>query len=148
MKVLKGNLIQLALQGEFDVIVHGCNCFCTMASGIAKQIAQTFPEARDVDARTGRGIADKLGSISYAQCDPVLVVNGYTQYSYGRDPKVVYVDYDAVRSVFQAVKTKFAGERIGYPMLGAGLANGDWEVIAEIINEELDGENHTLVELA
>ena len=38
MKIIKGDLIKLALQGEFDVIVHGCNCFCTMGAGIAKSI--------------------------------------------------------------------------------------------------------------
>jgi O-acetyl-ADP-ribose deacetylase (regulator of RNase III) len=30
MKVIKGDLIQLAKDGKFDLIVHGCNCFCTM----------------------------------------------------------------------------------------------------------------------
>ena len=44
------------------------------------------------------------------------------------------------------VKTKFSGKRIGYPKIGAGLAKGDWNTIAAIINEELAGEDHTLVE--
>ena len=35
MKIIKGNLISLALAGEFEVIIHGCNCFCTMGAGIA-----------------------------------------------------------------------------------------------------------------
>jgi predicted phosphatase len=26
------------------------------------------------------------------------------------------------------------------------LAGGDWDIIADIINQELDGEDHTLVE--
>ena len=47
-----------------------------------------------------------------------------------------------------AVKMEFAGRRIGYPMIGAGLAGGDWMMISRIISEELDGENHTLVEFA
>ena len=34
-KEIEGNLISLALAGNFDVIAHGCNCFCTMQSGIA-----------------------------------------------------------------------------------------------------------------
>ena len=28
---------------------------------------------------------------------------------------------------------------------GAGLAGGDWDTISSIINEELEGEDHTLV---
>lgn len=39
MKVITGNLIKLAINGDFDVIIHGCNCFCKMGAGIAKQIA-------------------------------------------------------------------------------------------------------------
>ena len=35
---------------------------------------------------------------------------------------------------------------IGYPKIGAGLAKGDWSTIAAILDEELAGEGHTLVE--
>lgn len=40
---IKGDLVNQAEQ--FDVIVHGCNCFCTMNSGIAPQIRKNWPEA-------------------------------------------------------------------------------------------------------
>ena len=39
---ISGDLIKLALEGKFDVIAHGCNCFCTMKSGIAPQMAKNF----------------------------------------------------------------------------------------------------------
>ena len=44
MKIIQGDLLQLAKQGDFDVIIQGCNCFCTMGAGIAKSIknASTF----------------------------------------------------------------------------------------------------------
>ena len=42
---IKGDLIKLAIKGDFDVIIHGCNCFCTMGAGIAKSIKTAFPEA-------------------------------------------------------------------------------------------------------
>ena len=45
MQVVKGDLIKLALQKEFDVIIHGCNCQCAMGAGIAKAIKDTFTEA-------------------------------------------------------------------------------------------------------
>jgi len=38
MKIVNGDLIKMALAGEFDVIVHGSNCFCNFGAGIAKQI--------------------------------------------------------------------------------------------------------------
>ena len=46
----------------------------------------------------------------------------------------------------RAVKGDLAGRRIGYPRIGAGLAKGDWPTIAAIVDEELAGEDHTLVE--
>ena len=39
-------------------------------------------------------------------------------------------------------------KQIGYPGIGAGLAKGDWSVISNIIDVELAGEEHTLVEYA
>ena len=35
IKYIKGDLIKLAQKGKFDIIAHGCNCFCTMGAGIA-----------------------------------------------------------------------------------------------------------------
>ena len=37
---IEGDFIQLALQGKFDVIAHGCNCQCTM--GQEKKIDYVF----------------------------------------------------------------------------------------------------------
>ena len=147
MKVIEGDLIKLALDGEFDVIVHGCNCFCTMGAGIAKSIKDIFPEAYEADLRTENGSKDKLGSISFATVkrgnNEITIVNGYTQYSPGGSGMLV--DCDAVHSVMKEVRSKFSGMRIGYPMIGAGLARGDWTIISEIISVQLEGEDHTLV---
>jgi len=40
---------------------------------------------------------------------------------------------------------KFSGKRIAYPLLGAGLAGGDWDIISKIISKVLENEDHTLV---
>jgi len=148
MKTEKGDLVQKAKAGEFDVIIHGCNCFCTMGAGIAKTIKQVFPAAFQADLATIEGDKSKLGNYSAAQVETsgrtLTIVNAYTQYQWrGAGRKV---DYDAVRSVFQQIKQACAGKRIGYPAIGAGLAGGDWAVIASIINEELAGEEHVFVE--
>ncbi|MEO1437216.1 MAG: phosphatase [Bacteroidota bacterium] len=147
MKTVSGNLITLAQDGQFDVIIHGCNCFVTMGAGIAKGIRLTFPAAWAADQATEVGDRDKLGTITWADVPTehgvLHVINAYTQYHYkGPGPKV---DYEALRSCFRAVKTTFSGLRIGYPMIGAGLAGGDWSIISAIISEELDGEDHTFV---
>ena len=147
MKVIKGDLIELALDGVFDVIIHGCNCQCAMGAGIAKAIKKQFPEAYDADLNTQKGDALKLGSFSFASVNvekgELIIVNGYTQFHWRGSG--VLVDYESIRSVMKNVKSKFSGKRIGYPRIGAGLAKGNWETIANIIDQELNGENHTLV---
>ena len=148
MKIIKGDLVELTLNGKFDLIIHGCNCFCSMGAGIAKTIKDIFPEAYEADLQTEKGLKEKLGTISHATLSRnalrITVVNGYTQYTAGG--RGVLVNYDALRSVMKNIKNEFSGNRIGYPMIGAGLAGGDWKVISEIIKDELKGEDHTLVE--
>jgi O-acetyl-ADP-ribose deacetylase (regulator of RNase III) len=147
MKILKGDLISLALSGEFDVIIHGCNCFCSMGAGIAQQISKTFPPAFHADLETGPGDRAKLGNYSRATVEisgtPLTIINGYTQYQYS-GPHVL-ADYDAIAALFSRVKRDFSGKKIGYPRIGAGLAKGDWKKISEIIDYQLAGEDHTLV---
>jgi O-acetyl-ADP-ribose deacetylase (regulator of RNase III) len=147
MKTKKGDLLQLAADGHFDVIVHGCNCFCRMGAGIARSIKSEFPEAFKADQATREGDEKKLGSFSSATVErnghTIVIVNGYTQYnSFGEG---VLVDYEAVRNLFALLKKEYGGKRIGYPKIGAGLAGGDWKEISTIIDREMEGEDHTLV---
>jgi O-acetyl-ADP-ribose deacetylase (regulator of RNase III) len=149
MKVIKGDLIKLALEGQFDVIVHGCNCFCTMDSEIAKQIRETFPEAYRADLTTVKGDWNKLGTCTYSESSGVFVLNAYTQYYYGKTER--HTEYLAVSTCFRKIKIYMKNGgiynyRIGYPKIGAGLGGGDWKIIRKIIDEELDGMDHTLVE--
>jgi len=147
MKILQGDLVQLALSGNFDVIIHGCNCFCSMGAGIARQIRETFPAAYQADLETQSGDDNKMGGYSKAIIQirgrNLTIINGYTQYHYSGSK--VLADYDAVGSLFSLVKNDFPGKRIGYPKIGAGLAGGDWEKISTIIDRKLAGEDHTLV---
>ena len=149
METVQGDLLELALAGEFDVIVHGCNCQCAMGAGIAKSIRDRFPEAYRADCATPKGEPGKLGKISHAQIvrDNVrfTVVNAYTQIHWRGNG--IKADYDAIRAAMRSVKAEFGGSRIGYPRIGAGLAGGDWQLIAPIIDAALDGENHRLVQL-
>ncbi|WP_019949778.1 macro domain-containing protein [Hymenobacter aerophilus] len=148
MQTEKGDLIQKAKAGEFDVIIHGCNCFCTMGAGIAKTVKQVFPSAYQADLATVAGDKAKLGTYSSAQVEvnhkALVIINAYTQYQWrGAGRKA---DYEAIRQVFRLVKKQYAGKRVGYPAIGAGLAGGDWAIIAAIIEEELAGEEHVFVQ--
>lgn len=147
MKTIKGDLLTLAQNGHFDVIVHGCNCFHTMGAGIAKTIAMKYPQALLADKATAKGQKDKLGNISTADIvdsgSEFTIVNAYTQFHWKGNGR--RADYDAIRSCFEKIVHTFPNARIGYPLIGAGLAGGDWNTIAPIIDTELDGLDHTLV---
>jgi O-acetyl-ADP-ribose deacetylase (regulator of RNase III) len=156
MQRIRGDLLELGASGHFDVIIHGCNCMNTMGKGIALSVRQRFPDAYAVDQATEPGAREKLGTYTCAKVNcknnndyhVLTIVNAYTQYHY--NPKFalngVNVDYQALRDAFRRIKQDFAGQRIGYGLIGAGLAGGDWTIISEIIDEELVGEDHTLVE--
>lgn len=151
--ILKGNLIDLAEQGKFDVIIHGCNCFHTMGAGIAKEIATRYPDAYLIDKQyTNKGDRTKLGGytnvlVTAPNGHKFTIINAYTQYYYGRPKKNSgpLADYIAIGTVFSLIRTNFGHLRIGYPKIGAGLAGGDWNIINNIINTVLHGTNHRLV---
>ena len=150
-KTVNGDLIEMAKAGKFDAIVQGCNCFHRMGSGIAKQIAREFPNAVKVDKElTKYGDYLKLGKTSIAECPTengsVMVFNAYTQFKYGQSDGQydlnVHVDYNAIYRVFSEINKNYNGLKIGFPMIGAGLANGNWDIISDIIvNVVGDGTN-------
>jgi O-acetyl-ADP-ribose deacetylase (regulator of RNase III) len=149
MKHVEGDLIELAIKGQFDVIVHGCNCYHTMGAGIAKAIKLTFPEAYEADKQTTKGDKSKLGTISFAEVSldgrRLVIVNAYTQHEFGRGKR--HANEEAIEQAFRAVKARFGDLRIGYPRVGAGLAKGDWSKISHRIDKALEGADHTVVDL-
>ena len=152
MKQVKGDIIELFKSGQFNVMIQGCNCWNRMGSGIALQIKENFPEAWEVDRHTIKGYREKLGRFTTATVgDNQRIYNAYTQFNYGYDG-LLYTDYKAVRQVFRKLYdvlncgTKNKMFKICYPKIGCGLGGGDWEIVSNIINEELRDLDHTYVE--
>lgn len=151
MKEITGDLIDLFEKGHFDVIVHGCNCGNNMGKGIAKTIRIKFPQAWEADQSTRKWWMGKMGTISFAEVKCGVVVNAYTQYRWwlnaGEKPPLV--DYEAVRNCFKEIRNQFGGKdlKFGIPLIGCGLARGDWSIVSKIIEEEMSGEDITLVKL-
>jgi O-acetyl-ADP-ribose deacetylase (regulator of RNase III) len=136
---IEGDLIQLALQGSFDVIVHGCNCFCLQKAGIAAVMSKTFHTDRfEMEHYTGHG---KLGTIDFetvvigkntnwllskyknnADEPEIIVVNAYTQYQPGAN-----LDYEALTLCLRKINHEFKGKHIGLPQIGCGIAGGVWD---------------------
>ena len=153
MEEVNGNLIKLALEGNFDIIAHGCNCFCRMGSGIAPQIKEAFPGAGSVDQLTKTGDIMKLGTYTYVNAPyydesvkltkTLIVINAYTQYNY--DAKTKPLDYEALTLCMRKINHNYPGKTIGLPKIGSGLAGGHWPYIKTIIKAELKDMNIIIV---
>lgn len=151
VKEIKGNLLKEFARDEFDMIVHGCNCFHTMGAGIAGQIARAFPEAYEADKQTKCGDANKLGTYTYAWTPFGMIINGYTQFRPGREVSTVL--NQSVGEVFHRLSLErevhYPGVeriRIGIPKIGAGIAGGNWAVLESIIDGVSDGLSITVVD--
>ncbi len=145
-----GNLVQMAHKGEVDVLVHGCNLMY-MNSGIAKEIRETFPEAYQSFLRTKKGDKKKLGTIDCVTVErngkPITIVNAFVQPIWGRDPNILYVDYESVRKCFEAVAKTFDHQKIiGIPRIGTGLGNGCWVTLSNTIQLQMKNHNLLLVD--
>lgn len=152
MKLVKGDLLAMAKAGEFDIIIHGCNCFNVMGAGIAAQIAQQFPDAQIADNETVRGDAGKLGTYTIGMGGRLVILNAYTQFGTSNTGKDVF-EYTAFERVLDKIATRFGKWRIGLPMIGMGLAGGDAERIIPMIEAfaermEKQGGSATLVEFS
>ena len=126
MKHMEGDLIELAREGHFNYIVHGCNCFCTMGKGIARQIKKEFPAAYAADCLTYYGERSKLGTYSIMY-GPITVINAYTQYDFakGYDGNGDYFEYEAFQKILDRLVKEHGHRNFGFPYIGMGLAGGD-----------------------
>lgn len=149
MKYINGNLITLAKNGDFDVIVHGCNAFCTMGAGIAATIKTEFPSAYEADQKTKKGDKDKIGTYTYSveknnKGGELFVINAYTQFTYWE--KRDLFEYDGFAKILKDLKVQFIGKHFGFPLIGCGLAGGDKERILGMIDDILHDQDVTIVE--
>jgi len=135
-----GNLLDAT-----GVIVHGCNSHGVMGSGVAKQIKDKWPAVYENYNLRYLSEGLPLGSIDYVRVDPkILVVNAITQKDYGRASQL-YVSYDAIEAAFTRINDLVMEEAqykvpkvVSFPLIGCGLANGDWDTVSKIIDEALD----------
>jgi O-acetyl-ADP-ribose deacetylase (regulator of RNase III) len=153
MEIIKGNLIDLAQQGRFNVIIHGANCFNTMSSGIAKEIRARYPKAYEVDCETVAGDRAKLGTYTTMLGLRFNIINAYTQYGYGRKTEDDDLfEYEAFALILERLQKQYKGVgRFGFPLIGCGLAGGDKTRIVGMIEDfakavEADGSTVTIVE--
>lgn len=147
-----GNLLAV----REGIIVHGCNAQGVMGSGVAAAVRETYPGAYDAyraaydQTRQAGGKSLQLGRVVWytvsKEPPKLAIANAITQEFFGSTPGHRYVSYDAVRDAFRRIAAVAREHQlpVHYPLIGAGLAQGDWSVIADIIDTELEGIEHTV----
>lgn len=139
--------------GVVNLIVHGCNCQGRMNSGIAKTIRDMYPKVFHsyLNLKNTEGL--KLGDAQFVKIsEDFIIINAMTQEYYGgfEHPDGVFepynklfCSYDAVSSAFTIIN-EYANSQlananviVNFPLIGCGLANGDWQIVSTIIDTHL-----------
>lgn len=140
VKIIKGDLLSLFAEGEFQLIGHGANCQNLMGAGIAAQVRDKYPDAYAVDAEFHK----RLGGQDFKQCPSMAghisvaqvaagegkarIANLYTQISTGAN-----ASYQFLQRACEELN-KYCRERsitnVGLPLIGCGI--GGLDIIAAL----------------
>jgi O-acetyl-ADP-ribose deacetylase (regulator of RNase III) len=150
MQVVTGNLLSI----DRGIIVHGCNCLGVMGAGVARLIVDKYPEVYGAYISLYEEGKLQLGTIQIcsgqefhmnhhvdAICSTLppslIIVNAMTQLDVGTHK--VQVDYDAISACFARVKLLARDTKLPvyFPLIGCGLAGGDWQEVAPRIDTAL-----------
>lgn len=148
IKEVKGDLLSVTK----GFIVHGCNAHGVMGSGVAKQIRAKYPKCYDIYSNYCKDLREFtdsmivfehniLGVVPMYQHDDLIIFNAITQFNYGTDSRKV--DYEAVYRAFETINAYIMGQVgvdrvLNFPMIGCGLAGGNWNIVKTIIDEVVD----------
>ena len=132
----KGDLLNVTS----GIIIHGCNSHGVMGSGVALAVKNKYPDCYVAYHNTcvaRQNDPTLLGSvIVYVVNENLSVANMITQKDFGTHKR--QVNYGAIARGFDDLEEFYAnmpGLVFHFPKIGAGLGGGDWEVIAEIIEQ-------------
>ena len=130
-----GNL----LEAQETIIAHGCNAKGVMGSGVAKALRDKWSQVFDFYKQHEERYGLYLGGVHLVTVsENQMVANLITQENYGKDKNVVYADYDAIDDCFRMLNQVMKPEQtLAIPKIGAGLANGDWNTISNIIETRM-----------
>lgn len=120
-------------------IAHGVNCSGGFGSGIAKAIAERYPSIRESYLHRFNTRGWKLGEVQLIGVGDGTgreFANCATQQRYGKPADGPFVSYPAIRQVIRDLASSSWSGGWAMPKIGAGLAGGNWDIIAKIIEEE------------
>lgn len=131
LKYIKAELFMQFEECIYDVLLHGCNCFCDMDSGFARHVRLLYPNVYHADCETEKGNIDKLGTYSYANTEHGIIVNMYTQYHGGEN-----FDINAFKNAMNIISKDYKNRKICMPKIGTGIGGGNWLDIEKILKDD------------
>ena len=129
------DLLDLAENGDVDVIVHQANLQHTFGAGIARAIRERLPYAYEADLRTPKGSPKKLGHYSIGlKANSPVVINLYSQTSLYPSHTSYDAMFDGLTRLVNELTPLTQINTVGFPyQIGCGLADGEWNVVKAII---------------
>lgn len=123
------------------VIVHVCNNIGGWGAGFVLPLAARYPIARESYRKMHRDYETVLGAVQFVKVeeDEVYVANLIGQDDIHYKENVPPVRYEAIREGLRKVREfcKEKGLQVQMPKIGSGLAGGDWNIVSQIVREEL-----------
>lgn len=135
-------------------LVQGCNAQGAMGSGVAKLIRAIYPnvyteyrqEYLDHGLDLGHVVPVIVPPVNYLGNDypERIILNAITQ-EYAGNEDIRYVSYDGIAKSIEKINEYVIAleggaaapwedlPEVSFPLIGAGLARGDWYVIARLI---------------
>jgi len=152
MKEVFGNLIDMALAGEFDLIAHGCNTIHAMYSGIAKEIAERVPEMKEADDKCLHPVAGEFSDAIIDNTEGTMAlfhgVNLYTQTkrlknfelkylkeSLGKLSKLLIMGSKFCERVTPEFYKTRGAIKVGVPLIGCGVGGGNEEEVLQVLKD-------------
>lgn len=115
------------------ILAHAVNCSGGFGSGVAGQIAASYPEVREAYLEKYRSAAGWTpGDIQCVDVGDRTIVNLATQRYYGRDGGR-YASLDAIRAACERLFRYCDGRGVAMPMLGCGLGGLAWSEVRPVL---------------
>lgn len=131
IKFKKGDI----LKAEEKVIIHQTNCLGIMGGGLAKQIREQHPKVYKEYKKLCDSVEDThqlLGTWQSVEDDDVLFINMFSQHNVSNCNRMT--NYLAFATALADILSK-ANQDVAIPkFIGCGLANGDWNVVMNLID--------------
>jgi O-acetyl-ADP-ribose deacetylase (regulator of RNase III) len=141
---VKGDLIDAFKRNEVTMIAHGCNCQRNMGGGIARALANEYPQIERADDLCEMSAKKRLGRVMNVEIEPnKYILNCYTQLNTNSKCNI---SYRAIKRCMKAINQymidnlNIQNAIFGIPKIGAGLGGGNWDKIERIINRHIKGD--------